>query len=112
MVVEFTMRATTGSLGSGSASYTASYQLQVPGNPSYSGTDSGVHPLSSCLPHGLTCQVNTLVGTFFPTVLQAGDVITLTGTATAEAIAGGTSSFDQAHADWRIRYPVLRIPIP
>ena len=46
------------------------------------------------------------------TIAVTGNVLVAESSAVAEAIAGGASSSDQAHADWQLDSPLLRVPIP
>lgn len=104
--VKYQTRGTTGALGRGDAFYDGTVTVSTGGGAS----ESGVHPLPDC--EHLTCQVSNVHHDDLSSTLSAGSTITVSGSATATAIAGGLTTGDQAHADWRVTFPVLRIPIP
>jgi hypothetical protein len=110
--VRYWTRGTVVSFGTGStASFAGIVDTRVDGN--YLGQDShtGLFPLSSgCT--SITCQENLVhdVDLFFPA--RAGSVISVSSIASAAATVNVADQFHQAHADFSVRYPVLRIPIP
>lgn len=107
--VAFATRATTGGMGS-SFSFFQGTATVGGGSASGSVTESGGHPLGDC--HVFTCfAINDHQ---FPLggPVHAGSQLTVTGSSTAIAIARMFTAYHQAHADWRIQFPVLRVPIP
>lgn len=109
--IRLTTRGTTGALGNGTASYEGTVEVSG-ASVSTSISDSGAHPLPLCDIYALICQTSETHTIDLGSAPDAGDVLTVAGTGTATADAGALTQFDQAHADWRIRYPVLVIPIP
>jgi hypothetical protein len=60
----------------------------------------------------IVCQSHTDHATEVDRALLTGEVLTVTSTGVAEAASGGRSASDQAHADWQVDWPLLRVPIP
>lgn len=109
--VEFDTRGTTSTLGAGDAWYLGMAEAHV--NAAVIGsrvTESESHPMKDCTT--LVCQKTNQHYQSLTSPVAAGSLIIVDGKARAYARAGGTSTSDQAHADWRIQYPVLLIPIP
>ena len=109
--IRLSTRGTTGALGNGTAFYEGTVEISGAGG-STGVAESGAHPLQNCDIYALICQANETYTIDLGSAPDAGDVLTVAGTGTATAEAGAMTQFDQAHADWRIRYPVLVIPIP
>ncbi len=109
--IRFQTRGTTGALGNGSAWYDGTVEVSGAGW-STSVTVSGSHPLPQCDIYALIRQTNEVYTQDVSAAPDPGDLLTVSGTATATADAGAMTQFDQAHADWRVRYPALVIPVP
>lgn len=110
-MIEFTTEGTTSALGRGRASYRAAVQLRVNGvelGPRL--VESATYPMFGCA--SIVCQRHTDHAAAIDRALVAGDVMTVTSSAVAEAVAGGRGASDQAHADWQVDSPLLRVPIP
>jgi hypothetical protein len=109
--IEFAIRVTTSILGAGSAWYKGRAVARLNGAMMGPPVDEqGEHPLPNC--QTLVCQQTVQHYRSHGSFITPGSMFTLEGLSWAIAEAGGTSTGDQAHADWRIQFPVLLIPIP
>lgn len=109
--LEFTTEGTTSALGSGLSSYEAKVRVLLDNIVLRRRIhEAASFPMVGC--DSIVCQRFTDYAVELERTLVAGNVIVVESTAVADAIAGGTSSSDQAHADWQLDSPLLRVPIP
>ena len=112
--LRFSTRGTVQSLGTGTSSFVGVVTAAVAGTAMGPINVAGTYPLSaSCV--DITCQenlVHDLDLRFAAGGVSAGAMITVSSTSLAAAAVTVADQFHQAHADFSVRYPVLRIPIP
>lgn len=109
--LDFTTRGTTAALGAGQAAYDARVQLKHNERALRDEiVESAGFPMPGCI--GLVCQQAIDHSIEIDRPIALADVLAISSRAIAEAVAGGTSMSDQAHADWQLGSPRLRIPIP
>ncbi len=110
-LIEFTTEGTTSALNAGRSSYRAKVEVLFNGQPLRRPIREGESfPMAGC--DTIVCQQFTDYARELPQTVAVGDLLTVSSSAIATAIAGGTSSSDQAHADWQLDSPLIRVPIP
>lgn len=109
--LEFTTEGTTSALGSGRSSYEAKVRVLLDNIVLRRRIqEAASFPMPGC--NSIVCQRFTDYAVELDRSIVAGNVLVVESSAVAEAIAGGASSSDQAHADWQLDSPLLRVPIP